>query len=213
MSRRQRSSLALLAAAATAAGIVGCTSVDSPSAPRSTPRAAVAAAADASGAIIVRDRVYTLFFSLDAEHGLLSIHLPVDDLWLCGGGSFPDIADRQRVYTPSDIGQFLVQVKDDESTVGVFRATSYDEAGLGAGIDVARLCAFIGGGAKVASGTVRHVQNLSNASFAAHWGGRLTTPAGDEIGYSETYQLTADAHAPSDATQWRVEVARIELTR
>jgi hypothetical protein len=203
---------------ALAAGVSGCAPADGTTGPvGATDAARMGAHATAAervtaseGAIIMRDAAFALFFNIDAGRGLVSLHIPVASPWLCGGGQLPNIVSRTRVTTPSDVDQFLVHIRDDHSAVGIYRAASLAEAGVEP-FDPTRLCAFINGPAKVAEGIVRHVQNLSNASFSAHWQGVLTAPDGDPVPYSETYQLGASLHEPADPGQWRVHVSQIHL--
>lgn len=172
-------------------------------------------AADASsnsGAILIRGQTSVLFFNFDAERGLLSAHVPSN---VCSGGSL-NVADIKIVTTPSEIRQRLVQIADDDSQVAVYRASSFADAGLtGTGLggaDIPKLCTFLAGPNLIAEGIVQHRQNLSNASFAAHWGGWITGVDGSEVKLTETFQLRADAHEPNDPAGWVVDVAKVLLS-
>jgi hypothetical protein len=169
-------------------------------------------ATSSGGALIIRDQTRAYYFDLDADHQLLSVHMPVWDLSLCGGTSFFDVVERTRIITPSDVEQFLVHISDDQSSVGVFRAVTFEEAGLAPGFDRATFCAFINSSAKIAQGSVHHVQNLSNGSFSSQWGGKIAGDDGTRYAYSESYQLTADTHDPADASQWVEHVTHIKLS-
>lgn len=154
------------------------------------------------GAVVDSDQFPTLFFHFDAARGLLSIHGA--GLFGCAGQEV-SIADRLIVTTPSAIQQRLVAIRDADSWVSVHRAGSLSDA-------FPDLCSFLAGPTVVAKGAVRHTQTLSNASFAAHWGGTIETPGGEAVHLSESYQLTADAHDPNNPALWSLNASRILLS-
>lgn len=173
-------------------------------------------AGSAGGAVIVRGTRLTFLAHLDADRGLLSIHAPAT---LCGEGGF-NTADAQFVINPSEIEQFIAKLQADDEQVAVYAATSFadagmvgaaETAGLGGIVDVGRFCAFLEGPALVASGSVRRISTLSNASFAARWTGALTATDGSGVYLTEIYQLTADAQDPNNPDTWMVNASSVML--
>lgn len=173
-------------------------------------------AGGAGGAVIVRGLRTTFLAHLDAERGLLSIHAPAT---LCLGGDI-NTADAQFVITPSEIEQFIAQLRTDDEQVAVYAATSFADAGMvgsaetagfGGIVDVGAFCAFLEGPALVASGSVRRVSTFSNASFAAHWTGAITDADGGGAHLTEVYQLGADAQDPNNPATWTVHASKILL--
>lgn len=162
---------------------------------------AVATPSQSHGAIIEFDETTVFFFNFDAERGLLSAHLPSD---FCSGAPL-NVGDRQIVTTPSEIRQRFVRIQDGESQVAIYRASSPNDL-------FSDFCGFLQGPNKVAEGTVRHSQTLSNASFAAHWGGTVESIGGATLHLSEVFQLTADAHDPNNAAEWSFNVEKILLS-
>jgi hypothetical protein len=164
--------------------------------------AAVSSPEQSRGAVIDSDQFPTLFFHFDASRGLLSIHGA--GLFGCAGQEV-SIADRHIVTTPSAIQQELVAIRDADSWVSVHRAGSLGDA-------FPDLCGFLAGPTLIAKGFVGHTQTFTNASFAAHWGGTIETPAGGAIHLSEVYQLTADAHDPNNPATWSLNASHILLS-
>lgn len=154
------------------------------------------------GAVIIIDEFPALFFNFDAARGLLSIHGA--GIFGCTGQQV-NIADRLIIETPSAIQQRLVQVQDGDSWVSVHRASSLGDA-------FPDLCGFLAGPSRVAAGFVKHSQTFTHASFAAHWGGTIQTPAGGPVHLSEVYQLTADAHDPNNPAHWSLNAVQILLS-
>lgn len=142
------------------------------------------------GPFIVRiDGQLVQFINTDVESNRLSLHFPTSDLALCGGSLPPaDAADAQFITTPSEVEQFLVQIRNRESSVSVYSTADLAEAGI-APFDLVTFCQFINGPKKIASGTVNHVQNLSNTSFAVRWGGKLEGEGGRQYTYNEHLQF------------------------
>lgn len=199
---------------ALALGLTGCdTSTEELTAPPEPVRTSsldvaadvVTQSPESGQAGIVRwDETIVLFFHHDARRNLLSVHLPPDFAG-CGGSEPPNVGDRLIVTTPSEIQQTLVQIKDADSRVGIYRASSRDEL-------FADFCGFLTGPRKIAEGTVRHVQTFSNASFAAHWGGTIEAVGGGRVHLSEVYQLRADAHDPANPAFWVLDASHILLS-
>lgn len=192
----------LLGLAAIGAAAVGC---DRPAttAPQQLEPTTVSAVAPATsgGAIVEFDETAVFFFNFDAERGLLSAHLPSD---FCSGAPL-NVGDRQIIDTPSEIQQRLVKIQDTDSRVAIYRASSRDDL-------FSDFCGFLEGPTKVAEGVVRHTQTLSNASFAAHWGGMVEGVDGQALHLSEVFQLTADAQDPTNPATFRTNVAKVQLS-
>lgn len=164
--------------------------------------AAVEAAPQSQGAFVEFDETAVFFFHFDAQRGLLSAHLPSD---FCSGAPL-NVGDRQIVDTPSEIEQRFVKIQDGDSRVAIYRASSLDDL-------FSDFCGFLGGPTLVAEGTVRHTQTLSNASFAAHWGGTVESEDGTTFQLSEVFQLTADAQDPNNADKFSTNASKILLAR
>lgn len=154
-----------------------------------------------AGAVVEVDEANVFFFHFDAERGLLSAHLPSD---FCLGEPL-NVADRQIITTPSEIQQRIVQISDADSRVAVYRASSLADL-------TSDFCGFLLGPTKVAEGTVRHTQTLSNASFASRWTGTIEAVGGGRLHLTEVFQLTADAHDPNNPATWSVNASRILLS-
>lgn len=170
----------------------------------------------AGGALIVRFNASSFIVHLDADAGLLSLHAPST---ICGAGSLP-VVEVMQVRTPSAIGQFIAQVKAPAEPVAIYHATSFADAGISSDLefagfanlaDVGAFCAFIEGDRRIAEGIARRISTLSNASFTAHWTGKIQGVDGEQYGLTEVYQLGADAHAPNDASSFVEHVSSIRL--
>lgn len=210
-----RTSTITLSALALVAGLAAC-SAEEPANP-AAPRSELAPAGPGSGAVIIETPVAAFAVHLDAERGLLSVHAPSD---VCQSGNV-NVAQARFIITPSEIDQFLAQLKDDDAAVAVYEASSFAEAGIdgsfdlagGSDIDFGQFCGFLLGPDRIAEGTVRRVSNLSNASFSVSWVGEITAvDDGSPVQLTEVYQLKADAREPGDSSQWRVNVSKILLS-
>ncbi|HEX9728203.1 MAG TPA: hypothetical protein VGA37_06850 [Gemmatimonadales bacterium] len=171
---------------------------------------------EAGGAVIVRGTVSTFLAHLDTRRGLLSIHAPTT---LCLGGGF-NTAEAQFVTTPSEVQQFIAQLRSDNEQIAVYAATAFADAGMvgtagtagiGGIVDVGAFCAFLQSPALVASGSVRRVSVFSNASFSAHWTGAITSPTGESRRLTEVYQLGASVHDPNNPATWVVHASKVQL--
>lgn len=163
---------------------------------------------ESPGPFILRvDGQLVQFINTDVESNRLSLHFPTEDLFLCGGSQIPaDPADAQFITTAAATEQFLVQIRNSESTVSIFSTADLAEAGIEP-FDLATFCNFINGPKKIASGTVNHVQNLSSTSFAVRWGGMLEGSDTQLYVYNEHLQLLV---LPSGEV--RTTVSDINLT-
>jgi len=175
-----------------------------------------ATAASASGAVLIRGQAATFLVHLDAERELLSVHAPSD---VCTTGPL-NIADAQFVVTPSAIGQFIAQLKDENEQLAIYRASSFAEAGLSGSFDFAGLgdivdftafCNFLQGPQRVAEGVVRRASVFSNASFTATWTGEIQGVGGEDARLTERYQLGAEAQDPNNPATWVLHVSFINL--
>jgi hypothetical protein len=171
----------------------------------------------AGGALIVRFNAASFIVHLDGDAGLLSLHAPST---VCGAGSLP-VVQVMQVRTPSAIGQFIAQVKSPAEAVTIYHATSFDDAGISSDLefagfanltDVGAFCAFIQGDRRMAEGVVRRVSTFSNASFSAHWTGKIQGPDGERYSLTEVYQLGADAHDPNNPATFVEHVSKIRLS-
>jgi hypothetical protein len=170
----------------------------------------------AGGALILRFSTFSFILVFDAEHQLLSAHMPSD---ICGAGELNRV-EVQRVITPSAIGQVVAQVSGDER-VAVYHAASPADAGLSASIDFFGFpnvvnfpvfCSFLAGPNLIAEGTVQRLSTFSAASFHARWTGSITGVDGTLYRLTEIYQLNADAHDPTNPATFAQQVASIRLT-
>ncbi len=126
------------------------------------------------------------FFAADERRNLLSLHFPLD-VDFCGGGATRNMADIQFVTTPSEVGQVLALIQDDDGAVAIYGTSDLVEA-FGAGgpfSDIPHLCAFMNGPKKIAEGTARRVSVFSTNSFSGNWTGTLTDALGDPVQYAE----------------------------
>lgn len=160
----------------------------------------LARAVDQAGAVIVRDEVGTFFINVDAGRNRVSVHVPPG---ICQGAGL-NIEDRMIVFTPSAVMQELFLIRDEAAGVVVLEGSS--SAPL-----LANFCGTLNGPARIAAGTVRHLQTFTLASFAAHWTGLITGVNGEPLRLTEVYQLTADLHDPNNPALWSENAQHIIL--
>ena len=175
-------------------------------------------AAGAGGAVIVRFSTASFILVFDAERQLLSAHMPSN---VCGDGNL-SIVQVLRVTTPSEIGQRFAQLTSDDEQVAVYHAASPADAGLSGTIDsfgfpnvvdFATFCAFLSGPNRIAEGTVKRLSTFSAASFHARWTGIIQGVDGRDYHVTEVYQLTADAHDPTNPAGFEQQIASILLNQ
>ena len=204
-------------------GTIGACSPDSdpnalaPANGPATPAPSFAASPSAAGgALVLRFSTFSFVLVFDAEHQLLSAHMPSD---ICGAGELNQV-EVQRVVTPSEIGQVMALVTGDER-VAVYHAVSPADAGLSASIDFfgflnivdfPRFCSFLSGPNLIAEGTVQRLSTFSAASFHAQWTGSIIGVDGTDYHLTEIYQLNADAHDPTNPAPFEQRDASILLT-
>ena len=139
------------------------------------------------GPFILRiDGQRVFFFSADEKNNLMSIHFPLD-VFLCGGGATPNLADAQFVVTPSEVQKVLALIQDGDGAVAVYGTSDFTEAfGPGGPLsDLPHMCAFMNGEKKLAEGTARRVSVFTTTSFSGAWTGTLTDADGHPVQYAE----------------------------
>lgn len=148
------------------------------------------------GASVTWDDAVVGFIHYDAGHHLVAVHGYI--VQLCLGDPLTK-EPRMIVETPSAISQRFVAVRADDEPVVVYRSdTGAFSCALVASPDV-----------RVASGSVAHDQTFTAASFQSTWRGTVTAPDGSSNHLTETYQLTGDAHDPTNPAKWSLNASKI----
>jgi hypothetical protein len=186
-------------------GLAACETTD-PAMPLTTERSAEAAEAPLTGTLgdpsaphgasVFWDSTYVGFAHYDASRHLMAVHGYI--VPLCEGNPLGK-EPRMTVETPAQIAQRFVAVRADDEPVVVYRT---DTGAL--------TCALVTSAeARVASGSVRHRQTFTLASFEATWVGAVMAPDGSADDLTETYQLTADVHDPNNSAKWSLNASSI----
>lgn len=165
-----------------------------------TPGALLAPSPNSSGPIVVRsDGVPYVVLTNDPSRNLMSVHVLVSDIDLCGGSTGFDLIDTQEVSTPAQAEQMILLYKGSETNVGVYGTSDFSEFWSDP-------CGFIAGPKKLAEGTARFTAvgvftTGANQQQTLKWEGFLTAVGGGTVHYNEVLHAVYD----EETWDWKAE--------